>query len=69
LARIDVPTLVVHGDSDRIVPIKASGDKTAKLVKGARLVTIKDGPHAINWTHAEELNVELVNFLGRGVAK
>jgi non-heme chloroperoxidase len=69
LSRIDVPTLVIHGDSDRIVPIKASGEKTAKLVKNARLVTIKDGPHAINWTHAEELNAELVNFLGRGAAK
>ena len=67
LARIDVPTLVIHGDSDRIVPVKASGEKTAKLVKNARLVTVKDGPHAINWTHAEEVNAELVNFLGRGV--
>src|SRR6201997_1109722 len=41
LSRIDVPTLVIHGDSDRIVPIKASGEKTAKLVKNARLVAIK----------------------------
>jgi non-heme chloroperoxidase len=69
VARIDVPTLVIHGDADRIVPIKASGEKTAKLVKGARLATIKDGPHAVNWTHAEEVNAELVNFLGRGAAK
>jgi len=69
VARIDVPTLVIHGDADRIVPIKASGEKTAKLVKGARLVTIKDGPHAVNWTHADEVNAELVNFLGKGAAK
>src|SRR6266702_587907 len=69
LARMDVPTLVIHGDADRIVPIKASGEKTAKLVKGARLVTIKDGPHAVNWTHADEVNAELVNFLGKGAAK
>jgi non-heme chloroperoxidase len=69
VARIDVPTLVIHGDADRIVPIKASGERTAKLVKGARLVTIKDGPHAVNWTHADELNAELVNFLGKGVVK
>jgi non-heme chloroperoxidase len=69
LARVDVPTLVIHGDADRIVPIKASGEKTAKLVKGAKLVTIKDGPHAVNWTHAEEMNAELVKFLGRGAAK
>lgn len=69
LTRIDVPTLVIHGDADRIVPIKASGEKTAKLVKGARLVTIKDGPHAVSWTHADEVNTELVNFLGKGTAK
>ncbi len=69
VARIDVPTLIIHGDADRIVPIQASGEKTAKLVKGARLVAIKDGPHAINWTHAEELNTELVSFLGKGAAK
>ncbi len=69
VARIDVPTLVIHGDADRIVPIKASGEKTAKLVKAARLVTIKDGPHAANWTHADEVNAELVNFLGKGATK
>lgn len=69
LTRIDVPTLVIHGDADRIVPIKASGEKTAKLVKGARLVAIKDGPHAVSWTHADEVNTELVNFLGKGTAK
>jgi len=69
LVRIEVPTLVIHGDADRIVPIKASGEKTAKLVKGARLVAIKDGPHAVTWTHADEVNAELVNFLGKGAAK
>jgi non-heme chloroperoxidase len=69
VARIDVPTLVIHGDADRIVPIKASGEKTAKLVKGARLATVKDGPHAVNWTHADEVNAEIVNFLRKGAAK
>ena len=69
VARIDVPTLVIHGEADRIVPIQASGAKIAKLVKGARLLAIKDGPHAVSWTHADEVNAELVNFLGRGAAK
>jgi len=69
VARIDVPTLVIHGDADRSVPIKASGEKTAKLVKGARLATIKEGSHTVNWTHADEVNAELVNFLGKGAAK
>ena len=65
VARIDIPTLVIHGDADRIVPFEAAGARTAKLIKGARLVPIKDGPHAVNWTHAEEVNVELVKFQGR----
>ena len=64
LARVDVPTLVIHGDADRILPIGASGDRTAKLVKGARLVVVKDGPHCITWTHADIVNRELVSFLG-----
>jgi non-heme chloroperoxidase len=64
LARVDVPTLVIHGDADRIVPINASGLRTTKLIKGARLSVVKDGPHCITWTHADEVNRELVNFLG-----
>jgi non-heme chloroperoxidase len=64
LHRMDVPTLIIHGDSDRIVPIEASGQRTAKLVKGARLVVVKGGPHCITWTHAEEVTSELVSFLG-----
>jgi pimeloyl-ACP methyl ester carboxylesterase len=63
LARVDVPTLVIHGDNDRIVPIATSGARTAKLIKGARLVTVKGGPHCITWTHAEEVTGELLNFL------
>lgn len=69
LKRIDVPTLVIHGDADRILPISASGHRTAKLIKGARLVVVKDGPHCITWTHAHEVNSELAEFLGKGVAK
>jgi non-heme chloroperoxidase len=69
LRRIDVPTLVIHGDADRIVPFSASGLRAAKLIKGASLVTVKDGPHCIIWTHADEVNRELVNFLGKGLAK
>jgi non-heme chloroperoxidase len=64
LARIDVPTLVIHGDADRIVPITAAGLRTAKLVKGARQLVVKDGPHCITWTHADEVNAELLGFLG-----
>jgi non-heme chloroperoxidase len=68
LNRIDVPTLVIHGDADRILPLSASGLRTSKLIKGARLLVVKDGPHCITWTHADEVNSELVNFLVKGVA-
>ncbi len=63
LARIDVPTLVIHGDSDRILPIAATGSRTHKSVKGARLVVVKGGPHGLIWTHADKVNPKLVNFL------
>jgi non-heme chloroperoxidase len=65
LGRIDVPTMVIHGDADRIVPIAASGHRTAKLIKGARLFVVKDGPHCITWTHAEQVNDGLLEFLGK----
>lgn len=64
VSRIDIPTLVIHGDEDRIVPLAAAGQRTAKLIKGARLVVIKGGPHCIPWTHADEVNSALMSFLG-----
>jgi non-heme chloroperoxidase len=63
LKRVDVPALVIHGDDDRIVPLAAAGQRTAKLVKGAQLVVIKGGPHCITWTHADEVNAALLAFL------
>jgi non-heme chloroperoxidase len=66
LERIDVPALVMHGDADRILPIASAGLRTGKLIKGARLIVVKDGPHCITWTHADEVNPALVNFLGEG---
>jgi len=69
LKRIDVPTLVIHGEADRIVPFKSAGARTAKMVKGASLAVIKDGPHAVSWTHADEVNAELAKFLGKPATK
>jgi non-heme chloroperoxidase len=63
VARIDVPTLVMHGDADRILPITASGQRTAKLIKGARLVVVEGGPHCITWTHSDIVTAELLAFL------
>jgi pimeloyl-ACP methyl ester carboxylesterase len=56
--------MVVHGDADRILPIAATGKRTNEMVKGSRLAVIEGGPHGLNWTHAEELNRVLVEFLG-----
>jgi non-heme chloroperoxidase len=63
LQRIDVPTLVIHGDSDRILPIEVTGKLTQKAIKGSRLLVVEGGPHGLNWTHADKVNPELVDFL------
>jgi pimeloyl-ACP methyl ester carboxylesterase len=65
LRRIDVPTLVIHGDDDRILPLAATGTPTQQTVKGSQLIVIKGGPHGLNWTHAEEVNRELLKFVGQ----
>ena len=63
LKRQELPTLVVHGDDDRIVPIAVSGKRTHELIKGSKLVIIAGGTHGLNWTHADELNAALLEFL------
>ena len=64
LKRIDIPVLVIHGDADRIVPLAASAKRMPDFIKDSRLVVIKGAPHGMNWTHAEEVNRELLAFLG-----
>jgi non-heme chloroperoxidase len=63
LLAITVPTLVLHGDSDAIVPLEISGARTARDVPGAHLHVVKGGPHGFNVSHAEEFNRELLEFL------
>jgi len=63
LARISVPTLVVHGSDDQIVPIEISGELTAKAVKNARLVVYEGGSHGLPITQKDRLNADLLNFL------
>jgi non-heme chloroperoxidase len=63
--KIRVPSLVIHGDSDRIVPIEASGKRTHELIKGSKMVVIEGGPHGLNLTHADQVNRELVDFLAQ----
>ncbi len=63
LAGIDIPTLVIHGDSDRILPLAATGKRTHESIKGSRLAVVEGGPHGLTWTHAEKANRELLDFL------
>src|ERR1019366_6190299 len=65
LKRIDIPTLVIHGDADRILPISATGKRTPEFVNGSKLVVVEGGPHGMTWTHAEKVNHELLDFLGQ----
>ena len=60
---IQVPTLVIHGGADQIVPVAVSGKRTAELVRGSRLVVIDGAPHGLTWTHAAQVNGALVEFL------
>jgi non-heme chloroperoxidase len=63
LKRFDVPTLVMHGDDDQIVPIAASAPLSAKLVKGAKLKIYPGFPHGMPTTNADQINADLFAFL------
>src|SRR5438874_10485782 len=65
LKRIDVPTLILHGDDDQIVPIGASAMLSSKLVKGATLKVYPGAPHGMCSTLKDQVNAELFAFLGR----
>jgi non-heme chloroperoxidase len=65
LKRFDIPTLVIHGDSDRILPLAATGQRTQEFVKGSKLVVVEGGPHGLNWTHAGKVNQALLDFLAQ----
>jgi non-heme chloroperoxidase len=63
LEKFDVPTLVIHGDDDQIVPIDAAGRASAKLVKNATLKVYPGAPHGLTDTHKEQLNADLLAFV------
>lgn len=65
LATIKTPTLVLHGDSDAIVPFEVSGARTVKAIAGSQLCLIKNGPHGFNLSHAQEFNKALLDFMQR----
>ncbi len=63
VAKIGVPTLVIHGDSDGIVPFEVSGKRSHEAIQGSELVVIEGGPHGVNATHPAEFNQALLAFL------
>lgn len=63
LKKISVPTLVVHGDSDRIVPIDISGKRSHQMIKGSRLEILQGAPHGFAATHGPQLNELMLDFL------
>jgi non-heme chloroperoxidase len=64
LKKFDVPTLVLHGEDDQIVPVKNSALKSAQLIKGAKEIYYPGAPHGITATHQDQINAELLAFLG-----
>ena len=65
MKKFDVPTLVIHGSDDQIVPLDISGKASAALVKGAMLVVYEGAPHGLTDTHKDRVNQDLLNFLQR----
>ena len=64
LAKVTVPTLVLHGDGDGTVPFEGSGKRTHEAIPSSRLVVVADAPHGLNVSHADEFNTALLDFLG-----
>jgi non-heme chloroperoxidase len=62
LAKVDVPVLVIQGDKDRVLPIGVTGQRISAFVGDSRLLVIEGGPHAIAWTHADQVNAALLDF-------
>jgi non-heme chloroperoxidase len=64
LATISIPVLVIQGDQDRVLPYEATGGRLPALLKNTRSIVIAGGPHAVIWTHADEVNQALLDFIG-----
>jgi pimeloyl-ACP methyl ester carboxylesterase len=63
LKKIDVPTLVMHGEDDQIVPVKDSAKKSAKLIRGAKEIYYRGAPHGLTATHQDQVNADLLAFI------
>ena len=65
LKKFDLPTLILHGEDDQIVPVRDSAIKSARLIKGARDIYYPGAPHGITATHQDQVNSELLDFVGQ----
>jgi non-heme chloroperoxidase len=65
LPKIDVPTLVMHGDADRILPYAVTAGRLPDLIKDVEAIPVEGGPHNITWTHADEVNEALLAFIAK----
>jgi len=63
ILRNNVPTLIIHGDADRILPPDATSRRQAKMIKNVKFVELSGGPHGVLWTHSDQVNDELLSFL------
>jgi non-heme chloroperoxidase len=63
LGKIDVPTLIIHGDDDQIVPIDSTARRSAELIKGATLKVYPGGDHGLAATHKNQLNGDLLELI------
>jgi non-heme chloroperoxidase len=63
LAKFDVPTLVLHGDADQVVPFEVGGKASAALIDGAELKVYEGAPHGVTDTHKEQLSADLLAFV------
>lgn len=63
VVKINVPTLIIHGDKDKTVPIKPTGEESARLIKGSVFKIYKGAPHGLWFTHQKELNQDLIDFI------
>jgi non-heme chloroperoxidase len=63
LPKIDIPTLVVHGSADRILPIASTADRLSGLIGDVKVITVENGPHNVAWTHPDQVNEALLDFL------
>jgi non-heme chloroperoxidase len=63
LSKINVPMLVIQGDDDRVLPYPKTGQRLPGMIKDMQMVTIEGGPHAIAWTHSDQVNAALMKFM------